>query len=461
MNIERVIEADVVVLGGGLAGHSAAVEVAKAGRQVVVLEKMDQVGGSTVLSGGSIAFAGTPHQQKQGINDSEELFRRDLEACAGPGRSRDLIDVYLRHQKEAYELLLEFGVVFNEVQFSSNQSVPRSHPTPPARLIELMGQLLHKLDGEVHTNTAARKLLRSTDSDRRIVGVLAEQGGKQLEYRAKLGVIIATGGFSQGPAIMKMLAPHLVENVLFTGGAGNQGDGLRMAWDHGAAIADIDALVPTFGALKEEALSEPNTILLAYYRGGIVVNSDAQRFIDESKSYKSVGKASLDQKGAYGVQIFDEKVMNLSVRSPKTLDFKLAYDKGRVIKADTIADLARKAGLDAEALENTVEEYNEGIASNNDKFGRKHLAHTVGEAFPLVTAPYYAYVSVPYMASTYAGIHINSQMQVMDIWDRPIDGLYAAGEVVGGAHGKGYMTGTALGKAFIFGRCAAKAAMGL
>src|SRR3546814_3845301 len=127
---------------------------------------------------------------------------------------------------------------------------------------------------------------------------------------------------------MSMLAPHL-DGVLLTGGAGNQGDGLKMAWAHGAAIADIDALVPTFGALQEPTLSEPNTILLAYYRGGIVTNAAGHRFVDESKSYKSIGKASMEQGGARGFQIFDQRVMDLSVRSPKTLDFQRAFDLGR------------------------------------------------------------------------------------------------------------------------------------
>lgn len=454
-----IVDTDVVIAGGGLAGHVAALEVAKAGKRVVVIEKMPEVGGSTVLSGGSIAFAGTPEQEARGIHDSEELFRRDLRACAGPGRSEALIDLYIRHQTDAYRFLRDLGVVFDDVQFSSNQSVPRSHPTPPRGLIKLLGEHLKKLGIEVQMLTAALSLCRDADENKRITGLIAQKGSERIEYRATLGVIMATGGFSQSLPTMMLLAPHL-EHVLLTGGPGNQGDGLRMAWEHGASIADIDALVPTFGALKEEKQSEPNTILLAYYRGGIVVNTEGKRFIDESKSYKSIGRASLEQKGATGFQIFDERVMRLGTPSPKTLDFELAYEKGRVLKANTIAELARKIGIDPCVLEETVATYNEGIENNSDAFGRKHLAHTVGEAFPLTAAPYYAYPTVPYMASTYAGVRINSRMQVIDVWDRPISGLYAAGEVVGGAHGKGYMTGTALGKALIFGRVAAWSAMG-
>lgn len=458
MDARDVREADVVIVGGGLAGHSAAIEVSKAGGRVALLEKMPEIGGSTVLSGGSFAFAGTPEQAEQGIEDSPERLRRDLIACAARDQALELIDVYVEHQLDAYRLLRELGVVFDSVQFSSNQSVPRSHPTSPARIMELMSQHLRRQYGVVaQTSTPVSALLRAPD-DGRIVAISARHGGRAVEYRAQQGIILASGGFSQSPELMSMLAPQL-KHVLLTGGAGNQGDGLKMAWAHGAAIADIDALVPTFGALQEPTLSEPNTILLAYYRGGIVVNRKGERFVDESKSYKTIGKASMEQEGACGFQIFDQKVMDLSVRSPKTLDFQRAYDLGRVAAADTLAQLARQIGLDPQILERTVSDYNDGILRRLDRFGRRHLSNQVGEAFPIERPRYYAYATVPYMATTYAGIKVDSRMRVIDIWGQPIDGLYAAGEVIGGAHGRGYMTGASLGKALIFGRVAARSAI--
>lgn len=140
--------------------------------------------------------------------------------------------------------------------------------------------------------------------------------------------------------------------------------------------------MPTFGALQEAVPSEPNTILLAYYRGGIVVNSTGERFVDESKSYKAIGKASMGQAGARGFQIFDQKVMDLSVRAPKTLDFQRAFDLGRVTAADTIVELAERIGIDPQALARTVSEYNDGIRQQRDSFGRRHLSNQVGEAFP-------------------------------------------------------------------------------
>lgn len=458
MSAQDVNEVDVVVVGGGLAGHSAAIEVSRAGKSVAVLEKMAEIGGSTVLSGGSFAFAGTPEQQEQDIDDSVERLERDLIACADREAAGELIKVYVKHQFEAYQMLRQLGVVFDPVQFSSNQSVPRSHPTPPGRVIDLMNQHLRQQYGVVVQTLSPVSALRRDPMSKRIAAVTVNRNGNSVDIRARLGVILACGGFSQSLELMSMLAPHL-DKVLLTGGPGNQGDGLKMAWAHGAAIADIDALVPTFGALQEPAPSEPNTILLAYYRGGIVINTAGHRFVDESKSYKSIGKVSLDQAGARGFQIFDQKVMDFSVKSPKTLDFQRAFDLGRVATADTIAGLAGKIGVDPATLARTVAEYNDGIRHQRDTFGRKHLSNQVGEAFPLERPPYYAYATVPYMATTYAGVKVDKQMRVIDVWGQPIGGLYAAGEIIGGTHGRGYMTGASLGKALIFGRVAAWSAM--
>ena len=449
------MEADVVILGAGLAGHCAAIEAARAGASVILLEKMDRIGGSTVLSGGSFAFAGTDMQKSQGIDDSDALLSEDLNTAAAREAARGLIDVYVSKQREAYEFLLGFGVKFNPVQFAAGQSVPRSHPTDPGTVIELLASALKQQHG-IEAITFARALrLERDDTHGRVTAVRAEKDGSAFVVRARKGVILATGGFSQSRELMTLLAAKLEPSVL-TGSPGNVGDGLKMAWALGGGLADVEALVPTFGSLHADVQPEPNTIVLAYYRGGIAVNRSGRRFINESRTYKEVGAACLDEEGAMGFQIFDQKVMDASVRSPRTLDFTLAKAKGRVIEAPTINELARKIGVDADTLCTTVDRYNQDIRETGaDRlFGRATLVHKVGKPFPLDHAPYYAYPTSTYMATTYAGLTIDTGMRVIDVFGEPIEGLYAAGEIVGGVHGRGYMTGAALGKAVIFGRIA-------
>ncbi|MHA6732249.1 FAD-dependent oxidoreductase [Devosia sp. A369] len=450
--------ADIVVIGAGLAGHVAAVEAAEAGAKVLVLEKLPTVGGSTLHSGGSFAFAGTPEQQAEGIADSVELLRSDLRALAKKTVAHGLIEVYVENQLAAYEFLRSSGVEFSAIQFSSGQSVPRSHPASTPVIIELLNTRARKAGVEFLTSAKVLRLKRDPETGN-VNRLTVDVEGQECEIGARDGVVLATGGFAKDKELFLLFAPQL-EKTIRLGGPGSEGDGIKLAWEHGASIADIDALVPTFGALYEEAPREPNTILLPMYRGGIIVNRSAQRFIDESKSYKAIGDACLDEEGVMGFQIFDQAVMDLSAEAPRTVNFKAAYEKGWIVKADTIEELAHKLGLDSAVLTASVERYNADIRAGEDKqFGREHLAAKVGKPFPLDNAPFYGEAAAPFMATTYAGLKIDTDMRVIDVWNKPIGGLYAAGEVVGGLHGKGYMTGTAIAKAVIFGRKAAQTIM--
>ena len=456
---EGDITCDVAVLGAGLAGHCAAIEAARAGAQVVVLEKMPEIGGSTVLSGGSFAFAGTPDQRALGYEDDPATFHQDLLRLADRDEARELVDVYAAHQLEAYEFLRERGILFSPVQSSSNQSVPRSHPTAPRKVIgTLHVELTERHRVPVMLSVRGRRLLRNKAG--RVVAVQVEVDGRRRVVRARSGVVLATGGFSQSRELMGLFAPKL-ERSLRTGCPGNEGDGLRMAWEHGAIVADLDALVPTFGALDEPTMSEPNTLLLAFFKGGVAVNRNGRRFVDESRGYKAVGAACLEQDGARGFQVFDAAVMRNSVPDPVTFDLRRAHAKGRVLEAPTVEALAEKIGIDPTALGATIRRYNGDAHEGFDReYGRRHLVSQVGRIFPLEEPPYYAYPTATILPATFGGIRVDRLMRVVDVWGAPIAGLYAAGEVTGGFHGRGYMTGTALGKALIFGRIAGRSASG-
>ncbi|MGE0803266.1 MAG: FAD-dependent oxidoreductase [Lautropia sp.] len=448
--------ADVVVLGAGLAGHCAAIEAAAAGASVLVVEKMPEVGGSTVLSGGSFAFGGTPEQAALGIEDSAERFRDDLMTVAARAECQPLIDVYAAEQLAGHAFLKARGVVFSPVQSSSNQAVPRSHPVSPRDVIARLHRELSETAGvRFVTSARARRLVR--DAAGKVCGVRVERSGQERLFSARRAVVLATGGFSQSRELMALFAPRL-ERSLRTGCPGNEGDGLRMAWELGAIVADLDALVPTFGAFDEAQMSEPNTLLLAFFKGGIAVNRAGRRFVDESRGYKAVGAACLEQEGATGFQIFDAAVMRRGVPDPVTFDLQRAHAKGRLIEAESIAALASRIGMDPAVLDETVRTYNEDAQAGvpDRAFGRHHIVSKVGRIFPLQEPPYYAYPTATILPATFGGIRPDARMNVLDVWGRPIPGLFAAGEVTGGLHGRNYMTGTALGKALIFGRIAGR-----
>ena len=446
-----------MVIGAGLAGHRCALEAAHRGASVVLLEKTGAAGGSTAMSGGSIAFAGTDLQKAAGIDDSPERLRQDLITVSGGYADPALIDVVVRHQLKEYEFLCNRKVPFGPVQSSSGQSVPRVHSTPAAKLIDLLHAELRTL-ANVKVLLEARAV-RLTRQDDRVRSALVEHQGEKLEITARRGIVIASGGFSRGLDLLRQFAPD-TSKALPAGGLGNEGDGIRMACEFGAGLQDLGFVKGTFGGYFQPVPGEYYTVLLPIYRGAIAVNVNGERFVDESQSYKTLGAACLEQDKALAYQVFDEAIMAQSMDTTPSFNFRAAVRKGRIISAASLAELAGKLGLPADRFQATVAGYNADISSGVDgKFGRKSLVHTHGTPVAIAKAPFHAYPTTTAINSTYAGIRVSPDMSVLNIWGEQINGLFAAGEVTGGFHGEAYMTGSSLLKSLVCGAVAARSAL--
>lgn len=447
-------DADVVVVGAGLAGFCCAIEAAQGGAKVLLLEKQDAVGGSSVLSGGSTAFAGTDLQKKAGIKDSSELLFKDMREVGGYENDERLVRLYADRQLDTYRWLRERGVEFGPIQISSGQSVPRVHPVNPRDLIGLLAKHAQRLKGlRLLTSASATRLLQKS-AGARVAGVLAQVAGKPAEIRCRRGVVLTSGGFSRNADLLRKFVPQQAKAIR-VGGPGNTGDGLTMAWRLGAGFRDMGNIKGTFGN-HPDAGAEEHTALMAVYKGAIAVNRNGERFVNESISYKLLGDAVLAQPGAIGYQIFDQNIMDQAVEGVRMFDYRRRLEQGLLIKGDSLADLAGKIGVPAERLAATVNEYN-GFAEKgrDERFGRTGLSMTYGELVKLDRAPFYAYPSTSAIIATYCGLTVDTGMRVLDVFGEPIPGLCAAGEITGGFHGVGYMTGTSLGKSAICGRAAA------
>lgn len=452
-------ETDVVVTGGGLAGHCAALELAAAGAEVLLLEKEERIGGSTVISGGSFAFAGTELQRRKGIEDSSEILYEDLRRVGAYRNDEAIVHAYVDNQLDTYHWLAENGVVFENLFLAAGHSVPRGHSRNPREVIEILSERVARA-GRVRTCTGApvRRLIRS-GLEGPVEGVLCNMQGKQHAIKARRGVVLASGGFSRNEKLLKLFAPSQ-EAAMRAGGSGNTGDGLLMAWQLGAGMRDMGYIKGTFGG-HPAANPDQHAVMLPIYVGAIAVNSKGERFVDESVSYKLIGDAVLKQPDAIGFQIFDQKIYQQGTPGIPTMAFQMKHQLGQVLSAPTIAGLAKMLGIDPEGLENTVAEYNAGVEEGEDRaFGRTGLSTNYGKLAKIDTAPYYGYPSKSVILATYCGVSVDPQMRVRDVFDAPIPKLYAAGEVIGGFHGSAYMTGSALGKAAIFGRLAARCAVG-
>jgi len=454
----KTISTQLLVAGGGLAGFAAALEAAQHGAEVLLIEKMQEIGGSSAMSGGCLAFAGTDLQRAAGVEDSNELLRSDLIEVGQHDNDPALVDAYVAHQLETYEWLRAQGVRFSpSIESSSGQSVPRVHTVDPADMVRALAARCSDVGRvTVLMGTQARRLLREGESSP-VHGVLAEGPGGPLTIHARGGVLLASGGFCRNAELVNRFAPHYAEAV-FVGGEGNVGDGLLMAWKLGADLRDMAYIKGTFG--KHPVDTHNNHSCLAVYKGAIAVNQEGERFVDESISYKLLGDAVMRQSYHTGYQIFDQPIFDSGDDRVRILDFGRRMEEGLIVKAETLEALARQIEVPWETFRDTVERYNRFVDAGRDaEFGRTALVHKQGALRRIEQGPFYAYPSTAAVFGTYCGLRVDASMRVIDVFGEPIARLFAAGEVVGGFHGGAYMTGSALGKAAVFGRLAARSAI--
>lgn len=446
---------DVVVMGGGIAGLSAAAWCADNDVSCLLVEKQPALGGTTAMSGGWFAFSDTDEQRARDIHDSDELFVADMLEASGGSADPVLLEALAREQHETYAWMRRAGLSFDVVKISSGQSVARSHYCAIDTVLDALTKLV---EGAPHvavvTDTAVVDLIEGD----RVNGVRLKDATRSYDVRAQ-GVVLTSGGFTRSPEIIGRYAPLQVDAMPY-GGLGNTGDGIRLAVSRGAALRDMEYVSGTFGTHPETTIEE-HELLTAFYMGAIIVNSDGKRFVDESLSYKTLGTACLEQPGQVAYQVFDANVRAQSQPGVPLSDIDHLESKGHVHRGDTLAELAAVAGINTDGLQATVDQYNnvvDGLAP--DPFSRNGLCNGVGDLLPVRRPPFYAYPCRTMMSSTYCGVAVDAAGRVLnDAGDR-IQGLFAAGEVVGGFHGKAYVTGTALSKGLIFGRVAAQQAGG-
>jgi fumarate reductase flavoprotein subunit len=445
--------ADVIVLGGGLAGCTAALGALEAGAQVLMLEKLEHGSGSTWQSAGSFAFAGTDLQREAGLEDSPERLHDDLIKAGGGHNDARLVRRFTERQLDTFTWLRGHGVIFERVQLSGGQGVPRSHACNPGQLMDSLAAVLgrsnrfHRLD-----RTGAERLRPDASG-----GWIVTAGGK--DYAAR-NVIIASGGFSRSQELIGTFAPDLLAGTPL-GGFANTGDGLLMAMKNGCGLTDMGYVKGTFGMPLEgypaATLRAPRGmfLLMAIYRGALAVNRDGRRFVNESLSYKEIGGACLKQPGGIAFQVFDETVMAQSQQVPTNMNFREAFERGIVRSGATIGALADTVGIDPVTLVETVAQYNTMVAAGKDtEFGRAAMAGTVGTPVPIEAGPFYILPCAVAVTGTFCGIRVDPDSRVLDPYGEALPGLYAAGEATGGFHGESYMSGSALAKAAVFGRIA-------
>ena len=461
---------DVIVIGSGAAGLSAAIEARLTGATVMILEADDHLGGATRNSTGVVYACNSSTQKEKGIEDSADAVYDYIMTLNQHAVRPDLIRIYADESGPMLEWLKEKGVEFpaNMLVHSDVTDVQRGHTSRTFGL-GIADALINRA-GALGVETALGT---------RVNGLIVEQGkvvgitADGTELRAP-SVVIATGGFGNNPAMLEKYFPSAAYHgdkawAVHRDAPFILGDGITLGEQVGAQITGHDrGLVqpsPCFESRYVEAFLPPWVI---------AVNREGKRFMAEWESYAVCGYLIAEQTDKRCWAIFDHPTMvangddlsyadpynsGLAISSWEEITITREVEKGVVHRAGSIGEVARLAGLDPEAVEETVRRYNEDVEVHGED--RQYRKDGNGHRLtPIRTAPFYAVeVRAAIIGFTAAGLDITADGEVRDTRGRVIEGLYAAGEVLGCFHGKRYAGGgTSIGSGVVFGRRAGMAA---
>ena len=492
-------DTDIVIIGAGGAGMTAAITASDAGKSVIILESQPMAGGNTVRSTGGLNAAGTPEQKKMEFNeaagvektletakndwadnetitalaatvqqqwddwqagdqseyfDTPELMALDTMIGGHGINNPDLVKTLTDNSAGAIEWLHEHGADLTLVGAAGGASVKRIHSPQDADgkklavgayIVPILEKNVEDRGIEIMYSTTAKKIL--TDDTGAAIGVEAEGAeGNTVTINAK-AVIDAAGGFGANMDMVTKYKPELA-GFCTTNAAGAQGQGIVMAQDIGADTVDMDQIQihPTVH-LDDDGNAHLITEGLRG-DGAILVNQEGKRFYDEVSTRDKVSAAEIEQTDSSAWLIIDQKMVDASAVIQGYID------AGYTFTGNTPEELAKQIGIDPTALAYTLTTWNGYVAAGSDPdFGRTSFAE------PLDTTPYYAIKVTPGIHHTMGGLRINTSAEVLNTDGNAIPGLFAAGEVTGGVHGGNRLGGTAVTDIIVFGQIAGNSAV--
>ena len=493
-DIEETV--DVVVVGAGGAGMTAAITATDAGKKVIVVESQPIAGGNSVRSTGGMNAAKTPYQDKnefkeaagvektlataaekfadnetitalaatvksqwdayqanpQGYFDSVELMELDT-MIGGKGKNNpELVKALAENSADAIEWLASIGAEVKNVGAFGGASVKRIHrpvnadgkvTAVGAYIVPILEKNLQDRNVQFLFDTTANEIIMK---DGKAVGIKGTgKDGHKVTINAK-SVVIATGGFGANAEMVEKYKPEL-KGFATTNAEGAQGQGIDMATAAGAATVDMDQIQihPTVH-IEEDGNAHLITEGLRG-DGAILVNAEGKRFYDEVSTRDKVSAAIIEQTDKSAWLVVDQAMVDKSA-------VIAGYIKsGYTVTGATYEELAKAMGVDEATFTSTMNTWNQAVEAKSDaEFGRTSFAN------PLTTAPYYAIKITPAVHHTMGGIVINPKAEVLNEKGEAISGLYAAGEVTGGVHGANRLGGNAVADFVVFGRISGQSA---
>lgn len=448
---------DVVVIGAGGAGFSAAIEAKNAGANVVLLEKMPAVGGNSLISGAEMNAAKNWVQPKLGINDdSPELHAEDTYKGGDMKGAMNVIKVMTHNALDAAKWCRDYlGVRFEDdnLFFFGGHSRKRALIPVGHTGTEFITKFQAKADElgiPVITNMKAEELIK--DKSGRVVGVKATMNGASYTFNAKGGVVLATGGFGANPEMVKKYNPKIDERFKTTDAPGTTGEALYMAERAGAQLVNM-------GYIQTYPICDPisgviELIADARFDGAIMLNQEGKRFVEELQRRDVLSEAILKQTGGYCWVLWNDKIGSISntVKEHPT-EYEAFTKQGIMATCDDLKCVADFTKIPFDSLKGTVNRVSSMTGKGNDK----DFNHRSG-LVDMTQGKYYVIKAVPSVHHTMGGVRINEKAQALTAEGKAIPGLWAAGEVTGVTHGTNRLGGNAYTDIIVFGRIAGKAA---
>ena len=491
---DSTVDTDIVIVGAGGAGMTAALTATSEGKSVVIVESQSMVGGNSVRATGGMNAGKTVYQDEnefgesagvektlktaaekyadnetitalaktvseqwaayqadpKGYFDSVELMELDT-MIGGKGLNNpELVETLCSNSADAIDWLDEHGITLHSVSSFGGASVKRIHRpvdgdgktvSVGSYMIPLLQENCDKAGVQTLLNTTATEIL--TDANGAAVGVKATgASGETVTVNAK-AVVLATGGFGANLDMVVEYKPEL-KGFMTTNAAGAQGQGIEMATAIGAGTVDMDQIQihPTVEANTAALITEG-----LRGDGAVLINAEGKRFIDEVGTRDVVSAAEIAQTGSYSWLVVDQAMVDASSVIQGYIK------KGYTVTGETYEELGKAMGVDEAAFAETMNTWNGYVEAKNDPdFGRTSFAN------PLNTAPYYAIKVTAGVHHTMGGLKINTNTEVLKADGSVIPGLFAAGEVTGGVHGANRLGGNAVADFTVFGRIAGAAA---
>ena len=441
---DRTHEADVLVIGGGLAGISSAASAVENGASVILLEQRSFMGGHSVLPSGMLLLGDTELQETTGVKDSVEEFDAWMQEFGQYKKDPTQTRLLAERSQDIYDFAVSMGGEFDTsaVYATDDSPVNRSHMVSPniGVFVSSMANTMMEMGVDVRYNTRAEGFILNEDGE--IIGVkCTDYYGNATEYYAD-NIVLATGGYGGNKEMLLEYWGDAYKNLVYGGLEGTDGTMLLAAMEIGADAVDLDN--PHLDACADLNTGITITGSLSTKGGAITVRqSTSQRIANESTSHAETLAAEMLRIGdPYYIIIYDDTAFE--VTSSLTYKIEFYNNAGLVQKYDSLEALAEAFDLDAVTLQETIDNYNAAVRGDiEDDFGRTQFNQEI-------SAPFYATKVNNGVTTTTGGLKIDEHMQVLDTDGNAIPHLYAAGEITGGIR-INYIGGTSLSHAIMGG----------